>query len=82
MLNTKSGRTSAIRWERRTLEHVARAEYRGVDRPHAMVRGSQAYYYATDYPGNMVGLIDGIGSAANEYRYDAWGARESARVSA
>jgi len=45
----------------------------GVDRPHAMVRGANAWYYATDHPGNVVGLVGAYNTATNQYRYDPWG---------
>jgi RHS repeat-associated protein len=50
----------------------------GVDRPHS-VRISQTgatYYYATDYPGNVIALVDGANQVANEYKYGPWGEPE------
>ena len=50
----------------------------GVDRPHS-VRVSQtgaSYYYATDHPGNVIGLIDGADQVVNQYKYGPWGEPE------
>jgi RHS repeat-associated protein len=50
----------------------------GVDRPHS-VRVSATgttYYYATDHPGNVIGLVDGANQLVNEYRYNPWGEPE------
>jgi RHS repeat-associated protein len=47
----------------------------GVDRPHS-VRVSAtgaSYYYATDHPANVVGLLNATGQVVNEYEYDPWG---------
>jgi hypothetical protein len=43
--------------------------YPGVDRPHSIKRGSSIHYYATDFPGDVVGLIGSVHKLANEYRY-------------
>lgn len=50
--------------------------YPGIDQPHSMRRNGVNYYYATDYPGNVVGLIDASGSLINEYRYGPFGGAE------
>jgi RHS repeat-associated protein len=51
----------------------------GLDRPHSLRRGGQIYYYLTDGPGNVVGLVDASGNLVNEYRYGPWGAAEYVR---
>ncbi len=53
--------------------------YPGIDQPHSMKRGSSIHYYAQDYPGDVVGLIDSQKGLANEYRYTPWGEAESVR---
>ncbi len=50
--------------------------YPGVDRPHSVRRAGSMYYYVTDHPGNVVGLVDSAGTLRNEYRYDAFGLSE------
>jgi len=37
------------------------------------------YYFATDHPGNVVGLVDASGALRNEYRYQTFGVREYTR---
>ncbi len=39
------------------------------------------HYYAQDYPGDVVGLIDSQKGLANEYAYTPWGEPESVRES-
>ena len=39
--------------------------YPGVDQPHSLKRGSSIHYYATEYPGNVVGLIGSQNELAN-----------------
>ncbi|CAA9324894.1 MAG: hypothetical protein AVDCRST_MAG68-2028 [uncultured Gemmatimonadetes bacterium] len=54
----------------------------GVDRPHSVrswPNGGATYYYATDHPGHVVGLIDGTNQMAAEYHYTPWGEPESVR---
>ncbi|CAA9324851.1 MAG: hypothetical protein AVDCRST_MAG68-2024 [uncultured Gemmatimonadetes bacterium] len=54
----------------------------GVDRPHSVrswPNGGATYYYATDNPGHVVGLIDGANQMAAEYHYSPWGEPESVR---
>jgi YD repeat-containing protein len=53
--------------------------YPGVDRPHSVrvEATGQTYYYATDFPGHVVGLVDSANALANEYRYTPWGEIEA-----
>ncbi len=51
--------------------------YPGVDRPHSLRAGGQTYYYATDNPGHVVGLVDGANQIVNKYYYTPWGEPES-----
>ena len=54
--------------------------YPGIDRPHSVRRWSggvaTTYYYATDHPGNVVGLIDNANALVNRYSYAPFGARQ------
>ncbi len=52
--------------------------YPGVDRPHSMVSGGAVYYYATDFPGNVLGLVSSTNSVVNQYRYKPFGKSELA----
>jgi RHS repeat-associated protein len=54
--------------------------YPGVDRPHSVraAHSGASYYYATDHPGNVVGLINGAKQLENEYRYIHFGEVEVA----
>lgn len=45
----------------------------GYDRPLAMVRGGQIYYYAVDGLGSVVAMNDQDGTVVNSHAYDAWG---------
>jgi RHS repeat-associated protein len=58
--------------------------YPALDKPHSARRwsgGSSAmYYYATDYPGQVVGLINGSGELVNQYRYRPFGDLDAATV--
>ena len=51
--------------------------YPGVDRPHSLRQWAGAsgatYFYATEHPGSVTGLVDRSGNVVNEYRYDPWG---------
>jgi RHS repeat-associated protein len=52
--------------------------YPGVDRPHSIRQyapwtGSATYYYATDHPGNVLGLFNASNQVVSQYRYDPWG---------
>ena len=52
--------------------------YPGVDAPHSLRQwaggaSGATYYYATEYPGSVTGLVNRSGSVINEYRYDPWG---------
>ena len=53
--------------------------YPGIDRPQSVRRGGQMYYYAQDFPGNVVGLVNSSGTVTNQYRYTPWGATELAQ---
>lgn len=55
--------------------------YPGMDRPHSVRRGGatgSTYYYAVDYPGNVVGLIDNNDDLVARYRYAPFGESELA----
>jgi RHS repeat-associated protein len=56
------------------------AYYPGVDRPHSMRRWSggtgTVYYYLTDHPGNVLGLVNASKQLVNEYRYTPFGEHE------
>jgi RHS repeat-associated protein len=61
-----------------TEPHRVYTHYSGVDRPHSVQvwtpsAGHQLFYYATDYPGNVLGLFNGTNHVVNQYRYDPWG---------
>jgi YD repeat-containing protein len=53
--------------------------YPGVDHPHTVRRGGQVYYYLSDGPGHIVGLLDSAGTLVNEYRYTPFGEPEGVR---
>jgi RHS repeat-associated protein len=53
--------------------------YPGTDEPYSVRRGGQRYYYLTDGPGNVTGLVDTSGNLVNEYRYGPWGTTEYVR---
>ncbi|MDP9347964.1 MAG: hypothetical protein M3P24_02265, partial [Gemmatimonadota bacterium] len=65
------------------LEHSssgARTEYTyypGIDRPHSVTRNGATYYYASELPGHITGLIDGSNALVNEYRYKPFGMPEA-----
>jgi RHS repeat-associated protein len=50
--------------------------YPGVDKPHSVRRNGAIYYFASDHPGNVVGLIDSGGNVVNSYLYGAFGSSE------
>jgi RHS repeat-associated protein len=57
--------------------------YPGVDHPHSVqvwtpATGSQVYYFATEYPGSVLGLFNASNQIVNRYRYDPWGRSELA----
>ena len=54
--------------------------YPGADRPHSVRSGGQTYYYLTDHPGNVVGLVNGSNQVVNRYRMTPWGAPEMESV--
>ncbi len=48
--------------------------YPGVDRPHSLHNpDGKVYYYATDNPGNVVGMIDANNQPLDANRYTPWG---------
>ena len=47
--------------------------YPGVDRPQAMVRAGKRYYYLQDGQGNVVAVIDSVGTIKNTYAYTPYG---------
>ncbi len=52
----------------------------GVDNPHSVRRGGKTYYYLTDGPGNVTGLVElPGGTLTNEYRYGPFGEAETVR---
>jgi RHS repeat-associated protein len=38
-----------------------------------MVRGNAAYYYISEMPGHVSGLLNSAGGLVNQYRYGPWG---------
>jgi RHS repeat-associated protein len=52
--------------------------YPGIDRPHSIRKGGVTYYYATDFTGNVTGLVRTDGTIANQYDYHPFGERRSA----
>lgn len=61
--------------------HRVYTNYPGLDQPHSVqvwtaAAGHQVYYYATDYPGHVLGLFNTSNQVVNRYRYDPWGAAE------
>lgn len=54
--------------------------YPEIDRPHSIRRWSgdvaTTYYYATDHPGNVIGLIDNANTLVNRYSYAPFGSRQ------
>jgi RHS repeat-associated protein len=56
------------------------AYYPGTDRPQSLRRWSggtgTVYYYLTDHPGNVVGLVNASKQLVNEYRYSPFGEHE------
>jgi RHS repeat-associated protein len=61
------------------------AYYPGVDRPHSLRRWSggtgTVYFYLTDHPGNVLGLVNASKQLVNEYRYSPFGEHELASES-
>jgi RHS repeat-associated protein len=54
--------------------------YPGVDRPHSLrswPNGGAVYYYATDNPGHVAGVVDGANQVVNKYHYTPWGEPEA-----
>jgi len=50
--------------------------YPGIDRPHSLrrrMRSDSVFYYAQDFPGNVVGLVNGVQSLVAQYKYKPWG---------
>ncbi|HEV8265796.1 MAG TPA: RHS repeat-associated core domain-containing protein [Gemmatimonadales bacterium] len=51
--------------------------YPGIDRPHSERVGGPTgpvYYYAQDFPGNVIGLINSSNTLVNNYKYEPFGA--------
>jgi RHS repeat-associated protein len=48
----------------------------GVDQPIGVRRGTDSYYFLTDYTGHVVGLVSSTNSLVNEYRYAPFGQAE------
>jgi RHS repeat-associated protein len=48
--------------------------YPGTDQPHSERRGGTTYYYLQDFPGNIVGLLNGANTLVNQYMYKPFGA--------
>jgi RHS repeat-associated protein len=51
--------------------------YPGVDQPYSLrrrMRSDSVFYYAQDYPGNVVGLVNGTQSLVAQYKYKPYGA--------
>jgi RHS repeat-associated protein len=51
--------------------------YPGVDEPHSMRTGGQTYYYITERPGHVSGLVNSAGQVVNKYTYTPWGKAET-----
>jgi RHS repeat-associated protein len=64
------------RLERANSPSAWYAHYPGIDRPHSMLRDGAIYYYALDYPGHVLGVINANNSLSNEYRYLPFGTTE------
>jgi RHS repeat-associated protein len=49
--------------------------YPGIDRPHAVTRASdgKTFYYATELPGSVIGLVNSSNQLVNSYEYDPFG---------
>lgn len=45
----------------------------GIDRPLAMERGGQSYFYLSDHQGSVRYLTDAAGAQVNRYEYDSFG---------
>ncbi len=51
--------------------------YGGLDQPHSLrrrMRSDSVFYYAQDFPRNVVGLVNGSKVLVNQYRYKPFGA--------
>ena len=51
--------------------------YPGVDQPYSLrrrMRSDSVFYYAQDFPGNVVGLVDATRSLVAQYKYKSYGA--------
>jgi RHS repeat-associated protein len=46
---------------------------RRIPSQHTPWTGSATYYYATDHPGNVLGLFNASNQVVSQYRYDPWG---------
>ena len=47
--------------------------YPGIDVPHSVRIGGRLYYYALEYPGHVIGLMDSTGNIPAEYGYSPFG---------
>jgi RHS repeat-associated protein len=47
--------------------------YSGVDRPHSVRSGGQTYYYLSEQPGSVTGLVNQSGQVVNKYEYSPFG---------
>jgi len=51
--------------------------YPGIDQPHSVrrrMRSDSVFYYAQDFPGSILGLVNGSNVIVNRYRYEPFGA--------
>jgi RHS repeat-associated protein len=55
------------------------AYYPGVDKPHSVKVGTQLYYYVTEQPGHVTGLVNAGNQLVNQYSYTAAGEAISAQ---
>ena len=50
--------------------------YPGIDQPHSLrrrMRSDSVFYYAQDFPGNVLGLVNGAQSLVAQYKYKPYG---------
>lgn len=47
--------------------------YPGVDKPHSVTYNGQTYYFTTEAPGSVTGLVTAQGLLAASWEYDPWG---------
>lgn len=53
--------------------------YPGTDQPHSLRRSNNVYYFMTDYPGNVVALLNSSRAIASRYTYEPFGTRSLAK---